>query len=97
MTEELNSVSPVLKADWFDSRWGKEDQRRNGNLMTREKVLEAVKRRCYGRPPGDGASDILGQQAALTFLERRPVDDRDAGAGVGRCDLPCDVGKQSAH
>ena len=43
MTEESNSVSPVLKADWFDSRWGKEDQRGNGNLMTREKVLEAVK------------------------------------------------------
>jgi hypothetical protein len=43
MTEESNSVSPVLKADWFDSRRGKEDQRGNGNLMTREKVLEAVK------------------------------------------------------
>ena len=43
MTEESNRVSPVLKADWFDSRWGKEDQRGNGNLMTREKVLEAVK------------------------------------------------------
>ena len=38
MTEESNGVSPVLKADWFDSRWGKEDQRGNGNLMTREKV-----------------------------------------------------------
>src|SRR5271165_4834251 len=37
------SISPVLKADWFNSRWGKEDQRGNGNLMTREKVLEAVK------------------------------------------------------
>ena len=37
------SLSPVLKADWFNSRWGKEDQRGNGNLMTREKVLEAVK------------------------------------------------------
>ena len=47
MTEESNSVSPVLKADWFDSRWGKEDQRGNGNLMTREKVLEAAKRRCH--------------------------------------------------
>ena len=44
MTEELNSVSPALKADWFDSRWVKEDQRGNGNLMTREKVLKAVKR-----------------------------------------------------
>ena len=40
---EPNSVSPVLKADWFNSRWGREDQRGNGNLMTREKVLEAVK------------------------------------------------------
>ena len=40
---EQESVSPVLKADWFNSRWGKEDQRGNGNLMTREKVLEAVK------------------------------------------------------
>ena len=33
----------VLKADWFNSRWGRDDQRGNGNLMTREKVLEAVK------------------------------------------------------
>ena len=40
---EPESISPVLKADWFNSRWGKEDQRGNGNLMTREKVLEAVK------------------------------------------------------
>jgi hypothetical protein len=40
---ESNSVSPVLKADWFNSRWGREDQRGNGNLMTRDKVLEAVK------------------------------------------------------
>jgi hypothetical protein len=39
---ESNSVSPVLKADWFNSRWGREDQRGNGNLMTREKVLEAT-------------------------------------------------------
>jgi hypothetical protein len=43
MTEVSNSVSPILKADWFDSRWGQGDQRGNGNLMTREKVLEAVK------------------------------------------------------
>jgi hypothetical protein len=40
---ESNSVSPILKADWFNSRWGREDQRGNGNLMTRDKVLEAVK------------------------------------------------------
>jgi hypothetical protein len=32
MTDEAaepNKVSPVLKADWFNSRWGKEDQRGN--------------------------------------------------------------------
>ena len=40
---ESNSVSPVLKADWFNSRWGREDQRGNGNLMTRDKVLEATR------------------------------------------------------
>ena len=40
---EADRASPVLKADWFNSRWGHEDQRGNGNLMTREKVLEAVK------------------------------------------------------
>jgi hypothetical protein len=40
---ESNSVNPVLKADWFNSRWGREDQRGNGNLMTGDKVLEAVK------------------------------------------------------
>jgi hypothetical protein len=39
---ESNSASPVLKADWFNSRWGREDQRGNGNLMTRDKVLEAT-------------------------------------------------------
>src|SRR5215831_8786465 len=40
---EPNNVSPVLKEDWFNSRWGKEDQRGNGNLMTRGKVLEATR------------------------------------------------------
>jgi hypothetical protein len=40
---DSNTVSPVLKADWFNSRWGREDQRGNGNLMTWDKVLEAVK------------------------------------------------------
>ena len=50
MTDEAaepNNVNPVLKADWSNSRWGNADQRGNGNLMTREKVLEAVKRRCH--------------------------------------------------
>ena len=32
------------------------------------------------RPQGDAVFDILGRQSALTFLERRPVYDRDAGA-----------------
>jgi hypothetical protein len=40
---ESNSVSPVVKADWFSLRWGREDQRGNGNLMTRGKVLEATR------------------------------------------------------
>jgi hypothetical protein len=35
-------VSPVLSDEWFKSRWGPEDQRGNGNLMTAQKVLEAV-------------------------------------------------------
>jgi Putative cyclase len=39
---ESNGVSPVLKADWSNSRWGREDERGNGNLMTREKVIEAT-------------------------------------------------------
>jgi hypothetical protein len=37
-----NGASPVLSAEWFKSRWGPEDQRGNGNLMTAKKVLEAV-------------------------------------------------------
>jgi hypothetical protein len=41
-TAEPKSISPVLAADWSNSRWGPEDQRGNGNLMTRQKVLEAV-------------------------------------------------------
>ena len=32
-----------LGADWFNSRWGPEDQRGNGNLMTPAKVLQATK------------------------------------------------------
>jgi hypothetical protein len=45
MTDEAAepNVSSVLKADWSNSRWGKEGQRGNGTLMTREKTLEAVK------------------------------------------------------
>ena len=27
-------ISPVLSAEWFKSRWGADDQRGNGNLMT---------------------------------------------------------------
>ena len=36
------TASPVLSADWFKSRWGEDDQRGNGNLMTPMKVLEAT-------------------------------------------------------
>src|SRR5271165_944602 len=41
-TEVTASPSPALAPDWFNSRWGPEDQRGNGNLMTAQKVLEAV-------------------------------------------------------
>ena len=34
--------SPALGPDWYPSRWGPEDQRGNGNLVTPAKVLEAV-------------------------------------------------------
>ena len=33
--------SPALGPDWYLSRWGADDQRGNGNLMTPAKVLEA--------------------------------------------------------
>jgi len=39
---ESVSVSPALAPDWLNSRWGRDDQRGNGNLMTPQKVLEAV-------------------------------------------------------
>jgi hypothetical protein len=42
-TTEPESISPALALDWFNSRWGREDQRGNGNLMTAQKVLEAVR------------------------------------------------------
>jgi hypothetical protein len=34
---ESNSVSPVLKADWFNSRWGREDQATTA-IVTPDKV-----------------------------------------------------------
>ena len=37
------AISPVLGNEWFNSRWGPEDQRGNGNLMTPQKVLDALK------------------------------------------------------
>src|SRR6478735_10830842 len=37
------AISPVLGKEWFNSRWGPEDQRGNGNLMTPLKVLDALK------------------------------------------------------
>lgn len=40
---EPESIGPALALDWFNSRWGREDQRGNGNLMTAQKVLEAVR------------------------------------------------------
>ena len=36
-TAEPERISPVLAADWSNSRWGREDQRGNGNLMTRKR------------------------------------------------------------
>jgi kynurenine formamidase len=44
-TTEQESISPVLKPDWFSSRWGREDQRGNGNLMTRERADRRTLRR----------------------------------------------------
>ncbi|MCB8881519.1 cyclase family protein [Acidisoma cellulosilytica] len=34
--------NPALGEDWFPSRWGAEDQRGNGNLLSPAKVLEAL-------------------------------------------------------
>lgn len=42
-TSEPESISPALALDWVYSRWGREDQRGKGNLMTAQKVLEAVR------------------------------------------------------
>ncbi len=39
-TTEPKTISPVLAADWFNSRWGLEDQRGNGNLMTSQRCLK---------------------------------------------------------
>jgi kynurenine formamidase len=35
--------SPALSPEWFRSRWGPDDQKGNGNLMTPAKTLEALK------------------------------------------------------
>src|SRR5271165_5160163 len=37
-----SGTSPALSADWVNSRWGRDDQRGNGNLMSPKKVLEAI-------------------------------------------------------
>ncbi len=42
-SDDPESISPALAADWFKSRWGRDDQRGNGNLVTAQKVLEAVR------------------------------------------------------
>src|ERR1700761_2981469 len=34
--------SPALGRDWYPSRWGSDDQRGNGNLMSPEKVRQAL-------------------------------------------------------
>jgi kynurenine formamidase len=41
-TEAL-APHPILDEGWYPSRWGADDQRGNGNLMTPAKVLEAIK------------------------------------------------------
>ena len=33
-TVKAESTSPALGIEWFNSRWGPEDQRGNGNLMS---------------------------------------------------------------
>ena len=40
---ENASASPALSPEWWKSRWGPEDQKGNGNLMTPAKTLEAIK------------------------------------------------------
>jgi hypothetical protein len=39
---EQANESPALGAGWYPSRWGPDDQRGNGNLMTAAKVLQAT-------------------------------------------------------
>ena len=41
-TKVSHLFSPVLSDGWMNPRWGPDDQRGAGNLMTQEKVLEAV-------------------------------------------------------
>lgn len=40
--DKVSRFSPVLADGWMNSRWGPDDQRGAGNLMTPKKVLEAV-------------------------------------------------------
>jgi hypothetical protein len=76
---EANGVSPVLKAEWFNSRWGKEDQRGNGNLMTREKVLEAVKL----IKTGEIVSNGMPYDARMPFASGRACALRMPGGPTG--------------
>ena len=34
--------SPALGAAWYPSRWGADDQRGNGNLMSPKKIRQAL-------------------------------------------------------
>jgi kynurenine formamidase len=40
---ENAAASPALSPEWFKSRWGPDDQKGNGNLMTPAKTLQAIK------------------------------------------------------
>ena len=41
-SETSGSDHPILGKPWYPSRWGADDQRGNGNLMTPAKVIEAT-------------------------------------------------------
>ena len=56
------SASPALSALWWKSRWGPDDQKGNGNLMTPAKVLETIK-------PGDISIMPAGLDRQLTPQE----------------------------
>ena len=61
--------SPALGLNWQVSRWGREDQRGNGNLMNAAKVLEASRLIKTGEIVW---SDVLpaGGQATPTVYEQ---------------------------